>query len=299
MQSRLLGLIALQCSMAACGGGGSSVCVHDTDCPSHFCKADGTCGAVDIDASVEPDGGAVPDGPTGLCAPNHDGHLTLAEVPLVPGQHASFLIATNATVNTAGTSNPDGSRSWDLSVALANDLPANVALTSPSGAWWQADFASATYATVLSTSSDLIGVFQVASTGVTLLGVVSPAAGSTKTELTYNPPARVLALPMAAGDTWTSTSTVSGLAQGVFSTYSESYMSRVDQVGTMKTPYGTFPVLRVATDLARTSGVITLASSRTFAWLAECFGTIATITSQNAESGTEFTSAAEARRLAP
>ena len=104
---------------------------------------------------------------------------------------------------------------------------------------------------------------------------------------------------MTAGDTWSSTSSVSGTAQGAITAYTEKYASRVDQIGTMKTPYGTFPVVRVATDLARTSGVVTLASSRTFAWLAECFGTIATVTSQNAETAAEFTSAAEARRLAP
>ena len=298
MSYRLASLIALQCSMAACGGGGAATCLHDTDCPSHFCKADGTCGPADTDAGSPGSDGST-DGASGLCAPNHDGHLTLSEVPLAPGQHATFRIATSATVSTAGTSNPDGSRAWDLSGALANDADTSVALLSPAGAWWQADFATATYATVLASGSTLIGVFHVEATGVTLLGVVSPDGGTFSTELKYNPPAKILALPMTAGDTWSSTSSVSGTAQGAITAYTEKYASRVDQIGTMKTPYGTFPVVRVATDLARTSGVVTLASSRTFAWLAECFGTIATVTSQNAETAAEFTSAAEARRLAP
>ncbi len=298
MQSRLLRLIALQCSMAACGGGGSSECIHDTDCPSHFCKADGTCGPAEVDGAVTTDGG--PDANTsGLCSPNHDGHLTLAEVPLAPGQHANFRIATKATFNTAGTSNPDGSRSWDLSVALANDADMDVALTSPSGAWWQPDFASATYATVLSSTATLIGVFHVEADGVTLLGVVSPDGGTFKTELTYSPPAKILALPMTAGDTWTSSSTVTGSADGALTSYTEAYDSRVDAVGTMKTPYGSFPVVRVATNMTRTEGVATLASSLTFAWLAECFGTIATATSENLETGAEFSDDAEVRRLAP
>ena len=300
MSYRLLGLIALQCSIAACGGGGTAQsCVHDDDCASHFCKADGTCAAADSDAGATADAAPQRDGASGLCAPNHDGHITASEVPLVAGQHATFRIATMATIDTAGTANPDGSRAWDLSVALANDADTMVALTSPAGAWWQPDFAAASYATVLASGSDLAGVFHAEPDGVTLLGVVSPAAGSFKTELTYDPPAKILALPMAAGDTWTSTSTVTGTAQGAFTTYTEKYTSRVDQVGTMKTPYGTFPVVRVATDLLRTSGFATLASSRSFAWVAECFGTIATITSNNLESGSEFTSAAEVRRLAP
>lgn len=134
---------------------------------------------------------------------------------------------------------------------------------------------------------------------VTLLGVVSPDGGTGSTELTYAPPVKILALPFSAGTTWTSTSTVTGTAEGVFSTYTEKYASLVDQVGTMTTPYGAFPVLRVATDLTRSSVGVTLLTTRTFAWVAECFGAIATITSQNNETGSEFTSAAEVRRLAP
>ena len=82
--------------------------------------------------------------------------------------------------------------------------------------------------------------------------------------------------------------------------YTEQYVSRVDQVGTMTTPYGAFPVLRVAhrSDPHRGRRRV-LATSRTFAWIAECFGTVATIASQDFETGAEFTDAAEVRRLAP
>ena len=127
-------------------------------------------------------------------------------------------------------------------------------LASPSGAWWAGDFTDATYATMLSESEPtLLGVFHVDSSQVTLLGVVSTSAGPTKTELTYDPPAKILALPFMAGSTWTSTSTVTGTAEGVAAEYSEEYDSDVDQIGTMKTPYSpvTFPVLRVATNLLR------------------------------------------------
>jgi hypothetical protein len=290
---------ALQCSIAvaACGGSSGTVCTLDTDCPSHFCKADGTCGPVEIDAAVGSD--APIDGTSSLCTPDHDGHITLAELPLVAGQMATFRIATNATIDTAGTSNPDGSRTWDLSAQLSGDADVSVALAAPAGSWWAGDFTSATYDTPLTSTSNLIGVFSVSATAVSLPGVVSPDSGATATELTYSPPAKILALPITAGATWTSTSTISGTAQGVIASYSEKYTSRVDQVGTMKTPYGTFPVLRVATDLDRTSLGVTILTTRTFAWVAECFGPIATITSQNNETGSEFTSAAEVRRLAP
>ena len=84
-----------------------------------------------------------------------------------------------------------------------------------------------------------------------------------------------------------------------FVAYTEKYESRVDQVGTMKTPYGEFPVLRVATDLTRTSGFTTLLTKRTFSWVAECFGPVATAASQDFANGAEFTDNAEIRRIAP
>ena len=296
MLSRLAALLVLHCTIA-CGGSAGTPCTTDEQCPSHFCKADGTCGPAPVDAPAGSD--AAIDGTSALCTPNHDGMISAAELPLRAGLAASFRIATDTTWNTAGTSNMDGSRNWDLSVALSGDGDHQVALAAPTGTWWQADFPTATYATQLSQSSDLLGVFAVDANGVTLLGVVSPQGGAASTELTYDPPARVLAIPLAAGDTFSTTSTVSGTAQGAIVAYTEKYASRVDQVGMLKTPYGPFPVLRIATDLTRTAGLTLLLSNRTFTWAAECYGLVATVQSKSFESSTEFSDDAEVRRLAP
>ncbi len=295
--------LSLQCSiaiagaLAGCRAEPQASCERDSDCSSHFCKLDHTCGVVPVDGPPSID--APGDASNVACTPNHDGTITAAELPLAAGRAATFRIATNATWSTAGQANPDGSRAWDLSGALANDADQMLALNSPTGAWWQPDFPAATYATPLEAGSDLLGVFAVGTGSLTLLGVVSPTAGATKTELTYDPPAEILAIPMRAGSTWNATSTVSGYAQGVLAAYTEAYSSRVDQVGTMTTPYGSFPVLRVATDLQRTSGGALLLSNRTFAWLAECFGPVATVRSADFETSAEFSSDAEVRRLAP
>lgn len=286
--------------MAACGGGGGGVCTTDDQCASHFCRADGTCGpAGTADASTDGSGSGTSDAPSGVCVPNHDGMIERDELPMAPGVMATFRVATSATWNTAGHTNTDGSRTWDLSGQLANDADTPVTLGSPSGAWWAADFSGATYTAVLASGSDLQGVFKLDATGLVLLGVVSPSGGATKTELTYDPPAKILAVPFKAGDTWTSTSNVTGFAQGFGAAYSEKYDSSVDQVGTMTTPYGMFPVLRVATNLTRTSGITPLLSKRTFAWTAECFGSVATVAGQDNDTSTEFSSDAEVRRLAP
>jgi hypothetical protein len=291
----------LQCNiaLAACSGGSNDVCTRDEDCASGFCKADGTCGPSPIDSGTDTD--APLDGSSQLCAPNNDGQIAHAELPLVAGRMATFRVALDPAFNTAGTANGDGTRRWDLSGQLANDSDRSIALLSPTGTWWAASFPTATYAATLSAESDLLGVFTTDPTQVSLLGVVSPEAGAFRTELAYDPPAKILALPfsLTGTSTWVSTSTVSGVAQGAIVAYTERYDSRVDHVGTMKTPYGDFPVLRVATDLDRTSGAATLSSRRSFAWVAECFGSIATVTSQDFETSAEFTDPAEVRRLAP
>jgi hypothetical protein len=296
MSPRWIAVIALQCSMTSCGGSSATTCTKDDDCASHFCKADGTCGDATIDAPLA-DGAA--DAPSGACTPDHDGHITMAELPLVPGRMATFRTATNVAIDTAGTANGDGSRTWDYTAQLSGDADDAIALAAPTGTWWAADFPAATYAAPLSASSDLLGVFAVSASSVTLLGVVSPEGGTLSTELTYDPPAAILGLPITAGGTWTTTSTVSGTAQGVITAYTEKYASRVDEVGTMKTPYGPFPVLRIATDLTRTAGVTTLLTERSFAWAAECFGSVASIQGKDFDTSAELSSAAEVRRLAP
>ncbi|HVK84163.1 MAG TPA: hypothetical protein VM513_08645 [Kofleriaceae bacterium] len=293
-------LAMLLCSMTGCGGDSGAACMVDEDCPSRFCRADGTCApAEDAAGGADMAGDDAPGDGGGACTPNHDGSLTLAELPLMAGKMATFRVALDATFDTAGTPDGGGARRWDLSGALANDADRALGLLSPTGTWWAATFPTASYASTLSAESDLLGVFHVDATGLTLLGVVSPTAGGARTELEYDPPAQVLAFPITDGATWTSESIVSGLVQGVAGAYSEEYASMVDKVGTMKTPYGEFPVVRVATDLTRTSGGFTILTKRTFAWMSECFGAVANVSSQDYETSAEFNDPAEVRRIAP
>lgn len=300
MSSPLRWSFMLLCSMsiAGCGDdGGATSCSEDEQCPSRFCRADGTCAPAEVDAPLGPDAPA--DAPSGVCAPDHDGMVSLAELPLMAGKMATFRVALDATFDTAGTAGTGGTRRWDLTAQLAMDSDRPLALLSPTGTWWTSKFPTASYAAVLSAESDLLGVFKVDATQLVLLGVVSPEAGTFRTELAYDPPVKILALPISAAATWVSTSAVSGTAQGAFASYTERYASLVDLVGTMKTPYGEFPVVRVATDLTRSSFGATILTKRSFAWIAECFGSIATVQSQDNETSAEFTDPAEVRRLAP
>jgi hypothetical protein len=235
-------------------------------------------------------------GASGVCTPNHDGVIERAEVPLAAGLDAKFLVAADASFDTAGEPSGGGTV-WDLAGSFPGDHLVLAETQPMAGKWFASTFPTATYATRLADDSDLLGVFEVSGDALSLLGVVSPEDGLTKTELTYDPPVVVLSFPLEAGATWSTSSTVSGLAEGFFATYFEDYDSAVDAEGTLETPFAAFPVLRVRVDLTRTAGLVT--TKRTFAFVTECFGTVGTVVSQDNELASEFSSASELRRLSP
>ncbi len=295
---RLPLLVALQCAASiSCGGGAADRCEVNADCASGFCRADHTCAPGDGDAGAPDADVGAPDASSG-CDPDHDGTITRDELSLAPGRTATFRVALDATIDTAGVMGAGGARTWNLADALGGDVDADVALIDPAGAWWEDSFPGATYATVLSAEADLLGVFTLDDTRLRLLGVVSPTAGTSRTELVYDPPVDVVRLPLTPSSAWAIDTTVTGLAQGVGAFYTEAYDYRVDAVGDLDTPFGEFPVSRVAVDLSRNVGGF-ITTRRSFAFLAECYATVATIVSQDYEAGSEFTDAAEVRRLAP
>jgi hypothetical protein len=292
-------------------------CTVGADCASGVCESNGKCappstthhdGGVTVgpDAQVqeaqagdapEPETGAGGEGGAG-CMPNHDGTITRQEVPMFAGLHANFVIAENVAVDSAGTMNPDGSRSWDFSGMLAGDHTVVTTTDVPQGQWFSQQFTTATYTTKLSDTSTLLGAFQATGQSLLLQGVASPTSGPQQTEVSYMPGAEILGFPMMMGSTWTSTSNVTGTDQGVQVLYTEKYASTVDAHGTLKVPYGTFDVLRVQTTLTRTVGAV-VTVTQSLAFIAECFGPVATLTSQSDETNTQFSNAAEAQRLTP
>jgi len=302
--------------VAACADDGARICRVGADCASGACGPDGQCvpegvkpapdgssggdGSPDVDGNARQDAGG--DGALPGCTPNKDGIITRDEVPIAAGLHATYKIGKDEDVSTAGTPGTSGRRTWDYSAALASDVGVLVETQALTGKWYGPKFPGATYASKLSQASDLIGVFETSPGALLLRGVVSPAeTASTKTELTNTPPVAILAFPLKLGSTWTTATKVSGTAQGtaLFGTYDEKYESKVDAAGELKTPLGTFEVLRVQVLLTRNIGVLPATTLRTFAFVTECYGTIATVTSKENETNVEFTRAAEIRRISP
>jgi hypothetical protein len=252
----------------------------------------------DIAADTDDDGAASDDdtGPS-TCAPNHDGTIERSEVTVRPGLHATFRVAEDVTVDTHGTEQGDGSRMWDLSRSLPGDESVLIELQSLDGKWFKPEYPAANYTSKLAASEDELGVFSTGPEGLYLNGVVSSDEGTYATELHYDPPASVLEFPIEQGSTWSSTSSVTGRFKGnPWTSVDEEYQAQVDASGTLKTPFGTFDVLRVRTDLTRTVGFSTT-TQITYSFVSECFGTVATIRSKDDEDDAEFTQAATVRRL--
>ncbi len=318
-------VFALAFLLAACSPSEPPACRVGADCASGVCNGDGSCapatdggGGGTGGAATGSGGGSATGGGSGggtgaggggagggsgggtgggaaVCTPNHDGTLTHDEVPLHAGLHGTFEVATNVTFDSTGDS-ADGGFTWNLAQTLSGDQPVLFETLALSGQWFANDFAGATYATRLSASSDLLGIFEVDADGLYLRGVASPMQSISATELTYTPPAKLLAFPMSLGTSWSTTSTVSGTFNGALWTQTEQYVSSVDKAGLAKTPFADFDVLRVKTVLTRTVGVVPTIT-RSYGFVTECFGNVASLTSQAGETSTEFTSQAEVRRL--
>lgn len=315
VDAHILALVLL----TACAADGGRQCNVGADCVSGICQSNGLCLPPDDDGGVDGSTDAMPldggfdssrdsDVPTdgasdsavdsGTCAPNRDGVIERTEIPLRAGLRATFMGAVDVDFDTRGEM-IDGVRTWDLSESFDGDRMVLVETRDPAGQWFESDFPGATYFTELSLEEDLLGVFEITDDALLLLGVVSPEDGFTATNLENDPGVTVLDFPLEEDKSWTTETTVSGLALGVISAYSEDYASEVDASGTMITPFGTFEnVLRVRTELVRTVGLL-VTRVVTLAYVSECFGTIATMRGRDGDDGAELTELAEVRRLAP
>lgn len=294
---------------AGCSSSPEAACTVGADCASGICRSDGTCAPIqgtdsgnDPDTSTptdaSPNDANKSDAPVTGCVPNNDGTITASEAPLQPGLHAKYRYASNVTFSTAGQTQGDGSRIWDMTGALSGDQDVVIDTTSLSNAWYASSFATASYTTLLTPTSNLLGVFRFGGNELALQGVVSPSQQGQYTNVNYNPEAIAIQFPLAMNATWSSNSTVQGTAGGIPVYYYENYQSKVDAHGKVKTPFGTFDVLRIATVLTRTVGA-TVTITRTYGFFAECATQVATIASQADEPGAEFTNAALVERLAP
>lgn len=334
-----LGFTAAFTAVAACSSSEARNCRVAADCASGVCGADGTCvnkpdsgtpGPIgsgvplDDDDSVDvgtPDAGRPADDGGGYKAPgciaNNDGVITREEVPLQAGLHAIFRFASNVDIGTQGEIQGSGQRKWDLTTAFSSDANVLIETKSLKGQWFENEYKDATYYTPLGKSPDVLAIFENASGSLVLKGAVSTAGdGPTKIDLKNNATVRTLDFGeggLKVGKKWTDTTLVTGVSPtpngtGGFNpsgpiAYKDKYDNSVDAEGELATPLGSFHVLRVRIDLTRTipydGGEFPAFTTRTYAFVTECFGNVGSIVSNFNETQEEFTKAAEIRRIAP
>lgn len=296
-------------ALAGCGGNDKSGCVVADDCPAGDVCVVGECrplAGADLSGAVYDMGPAadlatpIPDGwnPDALaasCAFNGDGTITRSEESFMVGLGALF--AVNSPGSTVPVDNVPQSGVWDFSAAVSGEAKQFDQLVDPSGQWWAPDFSGATYGERIDDGQQAYGVFRVGGDKLEMLGVVSEQNGFNRTELTYATPIVVLQFPLSVGTTWASESDVSGTAAGVAFFAHEKYVFSVDKRGMTKVPAASFDTLRLKMSYTQTYGAL-VTTRITYLHLAECYGAVARVRSQDNETSADFTQAAEYRRLA-
>jgi hypothetical protein len=295
-------------ALAGCGGDKSGCRVDDDCAPGEVCAV-GMCRALagtDLSGTVADLGAAAdlatpipdgwnPDALTATCSFNSDGTITRAEEAFTVGLGALFAVnapSTNVPVNNVAVSG-----TWDFSSPVSGEAKQFDQLVDPNGQWWAPDFTTATYGERIDDGQQAFGVFRVSADKLEMLGVVSDQNGLNRTELTYTTPIVVLKFPLSVGTTWTSESDVSGLASGIAFFAHEKYVFSVGERGMTKVPAATFDTLRIKMAYTQTYGAL-VTTRITYLHMAECYGAVARVRSQDNETSADFTQAAEYRRLA-
>lgn len=311
------GLVGIGATVGACGEGYVPRADSDVDPESDATVDAGDGVGGDADAAV-PDGNSDETGADGgadaedadsgedaepsSCVANNDGVVERSEVTFRPGLQATFRVARDVQVDTTGRETEEG-RVWDYTKSYEGDHSEVVKLQPLEGRWFESEFPDGDYAMKLVGDSEELGVFRATSDALLLLGLVSPEDDGATTEIKYDPPVEVLKFPLQEGETWRTETEASG-THAVWSpfveiSWDETYFNEVDAEGTLKTPYGTFDVLRVRTRLEQDNPAgFPRGEIRTFAFVAECFSTVATIRSDRGEDEVEFEEAASIRRIA-
>jgi hypothetical protein len=243
-----------------------------------------------------------PDATFPSCVPDRDGVITYAELPIALGATLPFYESTNVTVDLAGTT-ADGETHWDFLAPTGSDpivAAGPVALTTQ---WYAASYPSGQF--VIDAGAGLVGIYHEDATALWLDGTASaqamPAAG--KTLIVYAQPVAMLRFPIHDGDAYSTTAALAGTSttiDGLPFEGTDTIDVDITGSGRLDVPDVQFsPVLRARTHVTRTAtgGAATI-STRSTAFLFECFGEVTHADSKPNEPDPDFTTAATLRRYA-
>lgn len=264
---------------------------HDTD-PD--VGPDGEAGDGDADTDTDLDG----DTTEPWCRGNQDAVIEAGEAPVVVGASLVYLVnaeGSHPAVEIEGTM-VGGARLWDFATELPGDRRVEEEVLDPSRHWFGEHFPEATYASIVAGFEGAVGVYRATEEGIALLGLASVADESTL--ITYDTPVFMIRFPLSVGDTWTVEARATGQVDWIAFNGIEHYTVTADAAGEVRVPGGTYPVVRVRTEMER-SNAGPLADHRiSYAWIAECWGRVAYVGSLSGERDPSFDVAEQYWRLA-
>jgi hypothetical protein len=229
------------------------------------------------------------------CVPNRDGKISADELPVALGAEVEYYVGTSRTITQAGTD-------WDFSAELPDDQVVALGPAPLADQWYASSFVSGEF--VVDAGSGLDGIYHQDAQALWLDGIASHLETPTngKTLIVYATPLPTLRFPVAPGQFFTTTTTLSGATiNGLpFQGTDELTVDVVDS-GKLEVPYVSFsPVMRVRTQAVRkpSSSGVPSTSRRTTIFLFECFGEVTRAESKPDETNPDFTGAAYLRRFA-
>lgn len=237
------------------------------------------------------------------CLPNLDGRIDRAELAPAIGTAISYVVSppdTSRSVDLAGSEGQDGLE-WDLSTDYADDQALSITPSTLAGKWYASSFPDGAFVTPFNREGTLESIGLTSDGGLLLLGIASrdEAPDEGQTLLVYEPPIAVLKFPVEVGQAFVSSGEITnGVAFGLPYAGRDTYEVDVDAMGSIDLIQYTFEeVFRVRTKVTVEPAVGAAVTRRQTSFYAECFAEVARATSADGETETDFTDAAELRRL--
>ncbi len=324
--SHIFGLVVLVTMVIVVAGcsDDQQLCIRDSQCPTGHACADGVCSPkliqdtrpsdthpLDLgvdqreDQYIFTDLGA-PDGDGAVaCAGNSNGKIERKEMIFsVPAQVKVVRGGSGLVLNLQGGGSA-GKRLWDLTPAAKDDKTEWLKVEDVPK-WAAGSFKTATYASVLMgdygfiSKTALLGVFQVKSNALVMVGGVSAKENHTK--FTYTTPLETIRFPVGVGDSYTTSSNINGYT--VFTVpmwMHEKYHVKVLDRGKVRLlPSFSLDALLVSVKQEAYPVANPFLKTRTevYILMAECYGVIARVVVDGAASDLTKVKAKERWRLA-
>jgi hypothetical protein len=237
------------------------------------------------------------------CTPNLDGMIEAREFVELASVRSLALRSppgSSPVVDVRGVVDDRGRHTWSLAGDALGTVPHEVSALAIASRWYADHFPAARFA-FTSADGALDSLYSQTADALWLHGLAStdeqPARGQTL--IVYADPVLVYRFPFTRGDTWTTTTEVpAGTFDGISFSGRDTYVITNDASGFLELPDLSFTQAhRVRFAITSQPAIGPAITRRQVAFLFECFGEVARITSRVDEPAEDFTIADEVTRF--